>query len=115
MVSLFCCHSRGRYSGKFTYAASISWEVGEVIEKISRFFSDLVKLFLGPYIFIKQSKNSGINRPVFKLGAPHYQHFIQSTSILQEVIEEIFASRYFLNLLKLFVGPYIFIKHPDFS
>ena len=58
---LFCCHSRGRYSGKFTHGTSVLWEVGEVIEKIStyRFFLNLLKLFLGPYIFIKQFKNWG--------------------------------------------------------
>ena len=35
VVPLFCFHSRGRYSGKFTYGTSTLWEVGEVIEKIS--------------------------------------------------------------------------------
>ena len=45
----------------FTYDTSVLWEVGEVIELIftPRFFLNLLKLFLGPYIFIKQYKNWG--------------------------------------------------------
>ena len=94
---------------------SILQEVGEAIEKISTFrcFLKLLKLFLGPYIFIKQSKNWGSTVLFTSYGAPHYRHFIQNTSILQEAgeaIEKISTFRCFLKLLKLFLGPYIFIK-----
>ena len=61
MVPLFCCQFRGRYSGKFTHGTSVLCEIGEAIEKIStfRFFLNLLYLFFGPYIFIKQIKKWG--------------------------------------------------------
>ena len=61
VVQLFCCHFRGRYSDKFTCSTSVLWEVSEVIEKIStsRIFLELLKLFLGPDMFMKRFKNCG--------------------------------------------------------
>ena len=112
MVPLFCFQFRGRYSGKFTHSTSVfcsSYRKNLHIQ----IFLKLAVIVLWTRFFHKTNLKMGVNHLVSKLGAPHYQHFIQNSSILQEVgeaIEKISTFRFFLNLLNLFLGPYKLIK-----
>ena len=63
------------------------WSYGKNLH--IQIFLKLVEIVLWTMYFHKTIQKLGFNRFVFKLGAPHYRHFIQTTSILEEFGEAI--------------------------